>query len=1086
MNLKKLFIRSLHHYLLSHLASAGGIAIATALICGAIIIGDSLKYSLKQIVGYRLGEVTHSITAGERVFTKNFADNINKNENVYASAVLKTEAMAVLPGGTQRINKVQVWGVDSSFALAAGHENSDFDLDYNEAFISHNLASRLAIDTGEFLQLHITNTGIIPSNTPFVSEEKQHMSRRVKIKKILDKDHLGHFNLQASQSAPYNVLVNIDWLNKIMELENKANLILLRAENLMPLENIMNIARKAWQPEDGNLKVSSIEGKKTKIESERVFIDTYMSDEIKNIFPDAALYLTYFVSSLKHGELETPYSFVTAKQNKDYELKANDVIVNAWLAEDLKLSLGDTLYMTYDKMGTLRELTTQETYFIVRDIISMQQAASDHVLAPYLPGLSDAGSCRDWETGIPITLSAIRQKDEDYWRDYKGTPKAYISLERGQELWQNRFGSLTTVMLPSDKYPEENVRQLLAKQINPFRLEFQVNEVRKYGLDAANKSVDFGQLFASLSFFIIVAGLLLSALMLSLSLKKRQAQIKLYASLGFSKRLITQIMAGEMFLVSLIGGVAGLFFSMAYSKLVLMALNAQWYDIVRTDVLMLHFNPLSLSLGLFASVLLGLAVMYAGIRKAVSRSFVKHTALKSSSRNTKRYAQLTFLLSVLLLFVAASLVAYLVWQGAYYGLLIWFIVGMLLFFSMLTGIYSIFSREAGKTSTRFGKTNFILKNLSRQPASSFAIIVLLAAGSFVIVLTAANSGNDIKPLAEKSAGHGGFLLMAETTIPVLHHVNNSEKRIEYGLSDDINVVQFASVYDDDASCLNLNMVANPRIIATNPENLKGRFSFAARHALLDINEPWLSLNKKMDGLVPAIADQTVIQWGLGKKIGDTLTYLNARGESIHLLLIGGLSNSVFQGNVIISEDHFTHHFPGESGTNVFLIEAPAEKEAYLQEELGFLFRDYGWEMRNTSQKLAEFNTVQNTYLRIFFLMGALGMLVGTIGLMVFVARSLLERRREVALLSAMGYPNKTIAALYFKEYAFLFLCGLFIGSIAAVTATLPTFLSGSPNVSTAYLILTQAIIIANGLLWIYLISTLMIRKMNVREALGYD
>ncbi|MDP2973863.1 MAG: ABC transporter permease, partial [Candidatus Diapherotrites archaeon] len=223
--------------------------------------------------------------------------------------------------------------------------------------------------------------------------------------------------------------------------------------------------------------------------------------------------------------------------------------------------------------------------------------------------------------------------------------------------------------------------------------------------------------------------------------------------------------------------------------------------------------------------------------------------------------------------------------------------------------------------------------------------------------------------------------------------------------------------------------------------------------------------------------------GLGKKVGDTLTYVNESGSEVKLLLIGGLANSIFQGNVIISAENFAKHFPAKGGSNVFLIEAADELLATLHKDLGFIFRDFGWEMITTHEKLAEFNAVENTYLRIFFLMGAFGMLLGTIGLAIIIAKSLLERKSEMALFCALGFENKTILKLYFNEYFVLFLTGIFAGALSAVIATLPTFISGNQTVSFGFLISVFGILLLNGLFWIFLITKIIIKRLNLLQAL---
>jgi putative ABC transport system permease protein len=322
-------------------------------------------------------------------------------------------------------------------------------------------------------------------------------------------------------------------------------------------------------------------------------------------------------------------------------------------------------------------------------------------------------------------------------------------------------------------------------------------------------------------------------------------------------------------------------------------------------------------------------------------------------------------------------------------------------------------------------------------------------------------------------------------------------------------VQFLASYGDDASCLNLNEVSNPRILAADPSLLRERFSFARGSRWLDSDEPWESLDMEFSPsgsrpdetgsnlpgelpgagaapVIPAIADQAVIQWGLGKRVGDTLTYLSERGDEIKLLLIGGLANSVFQGNVIISEKHFLKHFPSASGSSFFLIDALRDREEEIREEMDFIFRDHGWEMTTTTERLNEFNSVENTYLAIFLLLGAFGVLLGTVGLSVVMARSIMERKSEIALYSALGYQRRQIHALLFREYIVLLLGGLAAGLPPALIAGFPSLLSASRQDGPLFLVLLVTVILVNGVLWIAATSWLVLKNINITGTLGND
>jgi putative ABC transport system permease protein len=826
------------------------------------------------------------------------------------------------------------------------------------------------------------------------------------------------------------------------------------------------------QLQDLNLLLEQVgETRDWKLSSTRVFMDDHIGETISTTFQDAKPYLTYFVNGIRHGSMETPYSFVTALDNPQYFQNPDDMVINQWLADDLRISIGDSLTLRYFVVGPLRELEEHQALFRISGILPMEEAGKDNMLMPHLPGLSDAGSCRDWETGVPIDLDKIRQKDQDYWDEYRGTPKAYISLRRGQELWQNRFGNLTMVVFPEEVYDEKEIRARLGRQLDPFRLEYQINPVREHGMEAARGGVDFSQLFAGLGIFIIVSGLLLTVLLLQYNLQRRQKQIQLFSALGFSKALVRKLIMTEAFMIIITGALVGMAVSTGYARLVFTGLNRIWHDIVRTDVLEMHISGENLLFGFLASVVLGSLVVYFGIGKIMN--------VEQGARNGKRKIRTIIFYTAIaftLLFAIFSFYA-IVYDPN--GLFAWLLSGISMLISLLLWAYHLL-QSFQKPATGIVSPNLLSwKNLVRNPTRSFTIVTLLALGSFVIIVTAANRKDLAIDPMDMSGGTGGFKYIAETTVPVLRNLNHPDSRAELVLPGHVNFVQFLSTHDDDASCFNLNRVANPRVLATHPDNLAGRFSFVSRHPWLDRDQPWLSLDMEYEGVVPAVADQSVMQWGLGKKVGDTLFYVNARGEEIRLLLIGGLKNSVLQGNVVISQRNFLKHFPATGGSNVFLLDHNGQDTEALQDELNFIFRDHGWELTSTADKLAGFNTVENTYLRIFFLLGAFGMLLGTVGLAIVLAKSMLERRNETAMFKALGFTARNILRLYFTEYAALFLLGLFAGAMPALVANMPSWFAGAQNVSHGFLFITMGAILLNGLVWILAIPAFSIRRIKV-------
>ncbi len=1077
MNILKLVLRTLRHYSRSSLASSAGVAVSTAVLCGALIIGDSLDYSLSEIVRLRLGNITHTITAGERLFTGDLARSLNSSDHFAASSVLRSRAVVSLPGGVNRVSNVNIWGIDDDFGRVFGIDTIRY-IQAGEAHINRHLAARLDTGPGEHIQLRINKTSTLPVNTPLVSDAGRIVSVRLRVAEIVDDSQGGRLGMQATQSPPYNIFVDIDWLNSIMDLEDMANMLLIRDENELEADRIGQKIRNAWKPEDAGLKISSLgENRGWEITSKRVFIDDHLVDAVSDAFPDSEKYLTYFFNSISTSGKKTPYSFVASMPGGEFSIGNDEVIVNEWLASDLDVFAGDTVLMSYFETGPLRELYEREAWFVVKDIITMDMAGDYSFLMPYLPGLSDAGSCSDWDAGIPIDLDLIRDKDEDYWDEFRGTPKAFISLERGIELWQNRFGSLTTMVIP-DNTTIEDIRMKIQAQADPFRIDFRVNSVREEGRAAARGGTDFASLFAGLGVFLIISGLLITALLFDYSIRKRKPQICIFAAMGYPSRLIRRIFTWEAFAVILAGTITGVLLSVGYSRLILEGLNHLWYDIVRTDVLILHISLKSIVIGALSAIIISLVVVYRGIGRATKEK-TRHSKSVSglSGKHMIIMPLFTLILFVLLLFLPDSLLPV-------SGMISYFAAGVLLLISLLSFYYIFLNKPrlpGGKMIT-YMKLSWY--NLCRNPHRSFAVVVLLSLGTFVVVVTGANRRDLETDPANRSGGTGGFDFIAETTAPVSRDLNDQKNRREYGITAEVDFVQFFSNYDDDASCLNLNRVANPRIIATGTANLSGRFSFAGLHPLLDQDNPWKSLDDSpKDGIIPAVADMEVIRWGLGKSIGDTLWYTNSKGEEIGLFLAGGLENSVLQGNVIISAKHFLENFPDAGGSGLFLIESRNARPEETEDELSFIFRDRGWEMETTTARLSRFIVVENTYLRIFFMMGAFGMLLGTAGFAIIIAKGVLERKSEMALMSALGFPDKKLLVITYSENTILLLSGVLTGAISAIVSTLPALLEGSQQIPFGYLLLLTGVLILNGLVWILAIPYFLIARKKLAAAL---
>jgi ABC-type antimicrobial peptide transport system permease subunit len=1096
-------LKTFTHYIKSNLLVALGVVVSTTVLTGSLIIGDSVRFSLEQSTFSRLGETTHLVSVKERYFRQKMAAEMEAdNPEIKASPVLLLEGMAVADGGQQRVNKVQVLGVSSDFEEISKTQLYA-ELQNNEIAISQNLAERLQIKEDDNLLVRIQKASLIPMNAPFVSAEETSVSLQATVKNIVTPNELGRFNLKNSQTAPYNIFLSIERLNKLMEFEGKANQILVSTQ--LESSAVLQPVKNCLTPEDAGLQINKIEAtNEIEISTERVFIEEKISETLKEL-PGADLILTYFVneiraypnpserggsgtSSLKpvslnpkletlNSELETksiPYSFVSSIPNN--QLAENEIALNGWAADDLQAKIGDNITLKYFEIGPLRQLVNKETTFILKRIIPMNSEWADPSRVPHLPGLSDAGHCREWEAGVPIDLDAIREKDEKYWDDYKGTPKAFVSNQAALKMWSNRFGDYTAVRFPAANFDENKYKQIFAKEIEPADLGMQVTPIRKEGVQAAQNGTDFSGLFIGLSFFLLIAAIILTALLFRFNLENRSAQIGLFDALGFKQKQVRGFFLAEGFVVALLGGIIGLIVSVFYTSLVFKILNTLWFEIVRTDVLLIKIYPTTLIIGLIVSILVSLIAIFISVRRFQKQ---RTADLQKQIASTEKQGKKLLLNGIMYfsLLVSIGIFIYQIADKSQMNPSLFFFSGALLLLGLLLLFREKLYRVESKKQETFSLGRLSELNLSRNKMRSLTVVTLFALGTFLVVSTGSNKLDLFANAQDKSSGTGGFMYFAETTMPVLFDINDIEKREEEGIIEDFMAVQFSKVDGDDASCLNLNRISQPAILGLNPDGLKQRFSFAAKIDELGKNDPWLVLNQNFDdGTIPAIADQTVIQWGLGMKVGDILLYQNELGDTIKLKLIAGTTPSVFQGFVIISNQNFLKNYPTSSGSNIFLIDGNFENQQQIGDELQTVFRDYGWEMESTAKRLVEFYSVTNTYLSIFLALGALGLILGTIGLAVILARTLLERRREIALMQALGFNTKPIFRIVASEYMTLLFAGILVGFIAALIATLPAFLSANTGVSFSTIGFVVGIILINGLIWIAWLTWVSLKK----------
>ena len=216
-------------------------------------------------------------------------------------------------------------------------------------------------------------------------------------------------------------------------------------------------------------------------------------------------------------------------------------------------------------------------------------------------------------------------------------------------------------------------------------------------------------------------------------------------------------------------------------------------------------------------------------------------------------------------------------------------------------------------------------------------------------------------------------------------------------------------------------------------------------------------------------------WAMKKNIGDTIEIVDGNGETISLMIVGLLENSILQGSLAISEDHFIELFPTVGGYNTFLIDSNSKDEQSVSKDLTKGLELRGFDLINSNIRLKEYSNVQNTYISIFSVLGGLGVLVGTLGVGIIIARSVLERRSELSVMRAIGFNKSKIKKIILYEHLFLVSIGIIIGVVSSIITISPSSLSTSQQVPIKLLLTMTLSIVIGSFIFCYLATQLTIK-----------
>jgi putative ABC transport system permease protein len=1106
MRTRTLVLRGLSYYWRTNVAVVLGVATAVAVLAGALLVGDSVRGSLRDLVLQRLGRADQVVSSAG-FFREGLADALASDLTSGAVCpVIAVEGAVTNQTGGRRVSRVQVYGVDDRFWRFQGVDRTGPG--GRDALVSAALAAEIGADAGASVLVRLERPSAIPIESLHGRKDQGGRTIRTTVRAVLTAAEMGEFSLRPQQGAVRAIFLPLTRLQQDLDVQGRVNTLIVQGQERRDGQDRQDgkrvdlgaAVRRHFALEDVGLTVRVV-GDAFAVESDAGLLDAVrakaVDDAAAALGMTARPVLTYLANRMRSGDREIPYSLVTAidfdtMAPRNGQPQRPPIVLNDWAARDIAAKVGDPLTLEYYAWEEPGRLVTRTADFEIAAIVPIAGAAADRDLAPVYPGISDTASLRDWDPPFPIDLGRVRRVDEDYWDKYRTTPKAFVPLEVGQSLWRSRYGDRTSVRVTSNEgesaaAARDRYAARLRDAIDPAALGVIASDVRTESLAASKGATDFGEYFTYFSMFLVWSALLLAALFFRLSVEQRARELGLLRAVGFSTVRVRRLFLAEGLALALAGAGIGVAAALGYAALMMLGLRTWWTGAVATTSLSLHVTTSSLAAGAVGALVAAMVCIWwtlrglarvsergllAGELKVAQPFRVAPTAvgrpegLRYERRSSRRVVIAAIVCAALgLASIVASAVGALDRTGGFFGggsaLLV---AGLCLAAARFRRTpRTAFARQGWRGLGRLG-----LRNAADRPGRSVLVVAVIASATFMVISVDAFR-RGAPAATDRHSGVGGYALLVDLVLPIASDPNSRDGRESLGLAADeqMTIESFRLLPGDDASCLNLYAPRHPRILGARSSFIdQGRFAFRQSLAADDAERanPWRLLDRDPgDGVVPVIADANSMTYVLHKALGDELT-IDVSGRPVRLRFVAALDDSLLQSELVMSESNFVKLFPEQEGFQVLLVDAPADRAGAIADAIEAGAADLGADAMPTAQRLEEFHAVENTYLSTFKTLGGLGLLVGTVGLAAVLLRNVLERRRELALLGAVGFRRRHIFAIILSEQVLLLAWGLAIGAACAIVAVLPAMREHGGQLPAAGAALLVVAVFVAGLL----------------------
>ena len=667
MTFRTLLFRNLAFYWRTNLAVVLGVAVAVSVLAGALVVGQSVRASLRELALNRLGRATHLIAA-TGFFRDELAKAIASDESaarlprgrdaVLAAPIIALSGAASHETSGRRATDVAMYGVDERFWALQGRSDLGGPTAAREVWLSDSLARDLGAAQDDTILLRVQMPSAIPLESLHAGKEDIGRTVRVRVSRVLGSADLGEFSAQSQQGAVHAVFLPLARLQRDLEQPSRVNAIVVASSapddrmDQDALEELGHALQRHVTVEDLNLTVRALPDRgQLALESGAGYLPDVIVAAAGKVADTMSLrvtpVLTYLANRLERTATETPprggsvrrrairaaprpvpYSLIAATDLSQITggpvVSAGDrppIVLNEWAAREMAAQVGDTISVEYFLWTDAGALETRTATFAVAAIVPLSGAARDPDLAPGT-GHHRNGECRRLGSAVPRRSREGPSRRRSVLgrtpRDAEGIHSAGgrtapLAIEiRPRHVAADDAGAGRAagghgrrLSLRARRGHASSRRRLFAAAC-PGRSAGRVG--RRHRLRRVLPVLQ-----------LLPAGLGAAAGRAAVPARPRAArqEVGLLQALGVPVTMVRRLFLAEGSLLSALGAAMGIAGTMGYAGVIMFGLRTWWLDAVGTTALALRPSAVAVGLGVAGGLLASIGCIWWTLRTAV-------------------------------------------------------------------------------------------------------------------------------------------------------------------------------------------------------------------------------------------------------------------------------------------------------------------------------------------------------------------------------------------------------------------------------------------------------------------------------------